>query len=77
MIGMLSHLVMDTFTKEGVAWLLPVPVMFGFLPVKALRITTGEWTESFIVIPLLGFAIIFILSHNYAHMVAFMHLISR
>lgn len=77
MIGMISHLVMDTFTKEGVAWLLPIPVMIGFLPVKALRITTGEWIENFIVIPALAFAIIFILSHNYGHMVAIVHLISR
>lgn len=77
MIGMISHLVMDTFTKEGVAWLLPIPVQFGFLPVKALRITTGQWIENFVVIPALGVAIIYVLSHNYAHMVAILHLISR
>ena len=77
MIGMISHLVMDTFTKEGVAWLLPIPVQFGFLPFKALRITTGQWIENFVVIPALGVAIIYVLSHNYAHMVAILHLISR
>lgn len=53
MIGMASHLVMDTFTKEGVPWLLPVPVKFGIPPLKRLRVTTGTWTENFVVLPLL------------------------
>ena len=77
MIGMISHLVMDSFTKEGVAWFLPVPIQFGIPPIKALRITTGKWVESFIVVPVLALATIYLLGNNYAHMVAFLHLISR
>lgn len=50
-IGMVSHLMMDTFTKEGVPWLLPVPVKFGIPPLKRLRITTDHFTEKFIVFP--------------------------
>jgi inner membrane protein len=53
MIGFVSHLVMDTFTKEGVPWLLPVPISFGFPPVRALRVTTGEFFEKYILFPLL------------------------
>ncbi|MDB5167591.1 MAG: Membrane protein containing transrane [Candidatus Saccharibacteria bacterium] len=53
MIGMLSHLVMDTFTKEGVPWLLPIPIKFGFPPVRAWRITTDTWVELWVVFPLL------------------------
>ena len=53
MIGMLSHLVADSFTKEGVPWLLPIPVKFGFPPLKRFRITTGKWVEEFIFLPLL------------------------
>lgn len=66
MIGMASHLVMDTFTKEGVPWLLPIPVKFGIPPLKRFRITTGKWGESFIIIPLLfvGFALICGLYYN-------------
>lgn len=66
MIGMASHLVMDTFTKEGVPWLLPIPIKFGIPPLKRFRITTGKWGESFIVIPLLfvGFALICGLYYN-------------
>lgn len=52
-IGMVSHLIMDTLTKEGVPWLLPVPVKFGLPPLKAFRITTGKAVETFGVFPLL------------------------
>lgn len=45
MVGMLSHLVMDTFTKEGVPWLLPLPFKFGLPPIKKLRVTTGKFGE--------------------------------
>jgi inner membrane protein len=51
MIGMFSHLVMDTITKEGVPWLLPIPIKFGIPPIKALRITTGKWMEKLVVVP--------------------------
>jgi inner membrane protein len=51
MIGMLSHLIMDSFTKEGVPWLLPVPIKFGFPPIRRLRITTGKYIERFVILP--------------------------
>lgn len=51
MLGMGSHLVMDTFTKEGVPWLLPLPFKFGLPPLKSLRITTGKVVELGIVFP--------------------------
>ena len=68
-IGMISHLVMDSFTKEGVPWLLPVPVKFGFPPLKRLRITTGKKTERFILFPLLTLLLIFICTTYYADLV--------
>ncbi len=48
MIGVLSHLVLDTFTKEGVPWLLPIPIKIGLPPIKSLRITTGKLVETII-----------------------------
>ena len=51
MIGFVSHLVMDTFTTEGVPWLLPIPFKFGIPPIKALRVPTGGFTERFIIFP--------------------------
>jgi inner membrane protein len=51
MIGFISHLIMDTFTKEGVPWLFPVPFRFGLPPLKFLRITTGGLLEKSFVFP--------------------------
>lgn len=53
MIGFGSHLVMDTFTREGVPWLLPIPIKFGIPPVRAYRVETGEFVEKFVIFPLL------------------------
>lgn len=53
MIGFVSHLVMDTFTKEGVAWFLPLPWSIGFPPIRAFRVSTGKFFEMFILFPLL------------------------
>ncbi len=51
MIGLVSHLVMDMFTKEGVPLLLPIPFKFGLPPLKALRVTTDKWVEHLLVFP--------------------------
>jgi inner membrane protein len=51
MIGVISHLVIDTFSKEGVPWLLPIPIKIGFPPFKAWRITTDSWVENIIIFP--------------------------
>ncbi len=69
MIGMVSHLIMDSFTKEGVPWLLPIPVKFGFPPLKRLRITTGKKFEKFVIIPLLILIPVFICALYYPELV--------
>lgn len=51
MIGVVSHLVADTFTKDGVPWLLPIPVKLGIPPLKALRFKTKSFIEQGIVFP--------------------------
>ncbi len=66
MLGYLSHLLVDTITKEGVPWLFPLPVRFGFPPLKALRITTGTWTEKFIIFPLLLVLNGYLIYHHYS-----------
>lgn len=73
MIGMLSHLVMDTLTKEGVPWLLPIPVKFGFPPLKRLRITTGKALETFGVFPLLLVFNLFFYWANYHELLDIIH----
>lgn len=52
-IGMSSHLILDTLTKEGVPWLLPIPYKFGIPPLKKWRITTGKWVETWVIFPIL------------------------
>jgi inner membrane protein len=53
LIGYASHLVMDSFTKEGVPWLLPIPFKFGVPPLRRMRITTGKAMETLVLLPLL------------------------
>lgn len=62
MIGIVSHLVLDSFTKEGVPWLLPIPFKFGFPPLKIFRITTGKKAEYLLFVPLL--IIVLIVSYS-------------
>ncbi len=72
-IGLLSHLIMDTTTKEGVPWLLPIPFKFGFPPLKTLRLTTGKWIENFVVFPGLILLDIFLVQQHYPAIVHFVH----
>ncbi len=73
MIGMLSHLVMDSFTREGVPWLLPLPFKFGLPPLKKLRITTGHFAEQFVVFPGLLAANVWLYFANYDKILAILH----
>jgi inner membrane protein len=65
MIGMFSHLVMDSFSKEGVPWLLPIPIKFGFPPLRRLRITTGKFLEKAVVFPGLTALLLVYYFHHY------------
>jgi len=51
MIGFISHLLMDTFTREGVPWLFPVPFHFGIPPFRIFRIKTGGIIEKALIFP--------------------------
>lgn len=72
-IGLASHLVMDTFTKEGVPWLLPIPIKIGVPPLKELRITTGKFVETLIIFPGLIAIDVWLLAQHYHALVAFLH----
>lgn len=51
MIGVVSHLIADTFTYSGVPWLLPIPIKLGIPPIRTLRFHTGSFVEKGIVFP--------------------------
>jgi len=65
MLGVISHLIADTFTKEGVPWLFPIPYRFGIPPIKRLRITTGKLVETSFVFPALLLLNAYIIYTNY------------
>ncbi len=65
LIGYISHLVMDSLTKEGVPWLLPIPFKFGVPPLRSLRVTTGKALETFVILPLLLAADIWLFTSHY------------
>ena len=50
MIGYFLHLVADSLTLEGVPWLWPYKVYFGFPPDRHLRFRTGSVWEPIIVV---------------------------
>ncbi len=73
MIGFLSHLVMDTLTKEGVPWLFPIPIHFGFPPLRFLRLTTGGFVEKSIVFPGLILLTAYVVFVYYGKYLLFFH----
>lgn len=51
LIGYLSHLLLDSFTEEGLPLFFPLKWKIGFPPIKSWRIKTGKWFEKFVVFP--------------------------
>jgi membrane-bound metal-dependent hydrolase YbcI (DUF457 family) len=73
MIGVLSHLLADSLTEEGVPWLLPLPYKFGFPPIKRLRIVTGGWFEAGVVFPGLLLADFWLYWSHYQEILTYFH----
>jgi inner membrane protein len=73
LVGYASHLVMDSFTKEGVPWFLPIPFKIGFPPVRKFRVTTGKGVEALVVFPALLVIVIWLFARNYDTYVAMLH----
>lgn len=73
MIGFVSHLVMDSFTREGVPWLLPIPIKFGFPPIRKLRVETDSFMEKFAVFPALIVINMYWFYLHYDQVRAFVH----
>lgn len=65
MIGMVSHLIMDTLTEDGVPWLFPIPWKIGFPPFRFMRIKTGSVIEKSFIFPMLLIANIYMIWVNY------------
>lgn len=72
MIGVVSHLVADSFTNSGVPWLFPIPIRIGIPPVKALRFHTGGIIEKGIVFPGLILLNMYIFYTFHQHIIDFL-----
>jgi inner membrane protein len=73
MIGFVSHLIMDTITKDGVPWLFPLPINFGLPPFKAMRIKTSGFVEKSVIFPLLFFINAYIFYTHYKTFLDFLN----
>jgi inner membrane protein len=73
MIGFVSHLVMDTITREGVPWLFPIPLHIGIPPFKALRVKTGSFVEKSIIFPALMVTNAYLFYSHYKIFLDFLH----
>lgn len=71
MIGFLSHLLMDAFTREGIPLLFPIPFKFGFPPFRFLRMKTSGILEKYVVFPGLLFLNGFIFYSSYGKFLDF------
>jgi inner membrane protein len=74
MLGMVSHLVLDSFTKDGIPLFFPLPFKIGFPPLKKLRIKTGSIMEKGVVFPALAALNFYLLSTNYSKLLDFLRL---
>jgi inner membrane protein len=72
MIGFLSHLLTDTFTREGVPWLFPIPINLGIPPFRFMRFKTGGIVEKSFVFPMLLITNIVLYYTNYGKFVEFL-----
>ncbi len=73
MIGFISHLVMDTLTRDGVPWLFPIPIRFGIPPLRFFRIRTGGLLEKTFIFPVLLIANVYLLYTFYPKYLDFLH----
>lgn len=77
MVGYLSHLVADAFTKEGLPLFFPLPFEIGFPPIQALRMTTDSWVETYLVQPVIAVYLIWFIATHQSQVLEVLKLVSR
>lgn len=65
MLGFVSHLFVDMFTRDGIPLFFPLPWKFGIPPVRALRLKTGGIFEKSLIFPGLLLINTFLIYTNY------------
>lgn len=74
MIGFISHLIMDVFTKEGIPLFFPIPLKLGIPPFSFLRIKTAGVVEKSFVFPMLLLSNIYFVYNHYQKFLDFFKL---
>lgn len=72
MIGMVSHLMADSLTKEGIPLFFPIPIKVGFPPFKFMRIETGKRLEKYLIYPVLMLMVGYMYMSNYKEVLDFL-----
>lgn len=75
MVGYISHLILDIFTKDGLPLLFPLKIKIGIPPVKALRITTGKWVENIVFYPSIWIYLIWFINTNKEKLISVIRLV--
>jgi inner membrane protein len=75
MIGYISHLVADSFTKDGLPLLFPFKITFGIPPISALRIKADSWIEKYAILPFVAIYLIWFININQARLIELIGLI--
>jgi inner membrane protein len=71
MIGLLSHLLVDMLSREGVPWLFPIPLNIGFPPFRFMRLKTGGIMEKSFIFPGLMLLNGYLIYENYGKYLEF------
>ena len=77
MVGYLSHLLADAFTKDGLPLLFPIPVNFGLPPIEMLRVTTDSRAETYIVQPAIGIYLFWFIATHQSQVLSLIQLIKQ
>ena len=65
MIGLISHLLADSLTEEGIPLFFPFGFKVGFPPIHSWRIKTGGWFEKLVIFPgIIIYLVFFLRSHS-------------
>jgi inner membrane protein len=73
MVGVLSHIVFDMPTKEGVPLFWPMMTMIGIPPIRHLRIRSGHWVENLLIFPGLLLLNGYLIYSHYGKFIEFFH----
>lgn len=77
MVGYISHLVADAFTKDGLPLLFPFKFEVGIPPIKGFRIKTGGILEKYVLFPTIIVYLVWFIRMNQTKLVEIIGLVEK